>query len=143
MRWNICHLIVAMKICHLIVVMKIYWSCVANLSLNLSWWDSWIISHTIYHESFVKGLWWICDEELLKVCWNVCCDKAEMKAVKDVLKYVKEIYSLKFVISTNEWSILNRWMNYDEECCEISVTQFVVIKFVMHDVMNMWWRIVS
>ena len=61
------------------------WSYVANLSLNLSWWDSWIISHTIYHESFVKGLWWICIESLLKVC----CDKAEMKAVKDVLKYVE------------------------------------------------------
>ena len=30
------------------------------------------------------------------------------------------------MISTNEWSILNRWMNYDEECCKISVTQFVM-----------------
>ena len=53
-----------------------------------------------------------------------------MKAVKNVLKYVKEIYSLKFGISTNEWSMLNRWMNYDEECCESFVTQFV---------MKIWW----
>ena len=34
------------------------------------------------------------------------------------------------MISTNEWSILNRWMNYDEECCEISVIQFMMMKML-------------
>ena len=58
------------------------------------------------------------------------------------------------MISTNEWSILNRWMNYDEECCEISVTQFVAKDLwkiwwnichsidVMHDVLKVCWKFV-
>ena len=46
------------------------------------------------------------------------------------------------MISTNEWSILNRWMNYDEECCEISVTQFVMMKMLKWNVCwrMLWWR---
>ena len=60
--WNKCWNKCWNKVC---VVLKLCWSCVTNLSLNLSWWDSWIISHTIYHESFVKGLWWNCCESIV------------------------------------------------------------------------------
>ena len=63
-------------------VLKLCWSCVANLSLNLSWWDSWIISRIIYHESFVKGLWWNCCESIVhKLCFISCDESFVMKVL--------------------------------------------------------------
>ena len=85
--------------------LKLWWSCdeVVMKYLSLNCCDK-ALHHKLC-ESFVMKSWIVCcgrivkvcDENVLKncfidcwnVCWNVCCDKAEMKVVKDVLKYVE------------------------------------------------------